>query len=72
MNIAVVVSDVSIKDQVATSITYTHIYNNPIIQTIHHAINVTFTEVELFTITCGINQATQIANIGGVAGVVGG
>jgi len=54
---------VSIKNQVATLITYTHTHNNPIIKTIHHAINVTFIEVELFTITCGINQATQIANI---------
>lgn len=27
---------------------------------IYHAVNVTTTEVELFTIRCGINQAVQI------------
>ena len=63
MNTVIVVSDVSIKNQVATSITYTHTHNNPIIKTIYYAINVTFTEVKLFTITYGINQAIQIANI---------
>jgi len=29
----------------------------------YHTINVTFTEAKLFAIKCGINQATQIANI---------
>jgi len=54
---------VSIKNQVATSIAHTHTHNNPIIKTIHHAINVTSTKIELFTIRCGINQATQMVNI---------
>ena len=40
-----------------------HTHNNPIIKTIHHTINVSFTEVELFTIRYDINQATQMANI---------
>ena len=59
----VVVSDASIKNQVATSIAHIHIHNSPLIKTIHHVINISFTEVELFTIRCGINQATYIPNI---------
>ena len=55
---AVVVLDVSIKNQVAILIAYIHIHNNLIIKTLYHAINITSTEVELFTIRCGINQAT--------------
>ena len=62
-NIAVVVSNISIKNQVATFITYVYIHNNPVIKTLHHAINITSTETELFTIKYDINQATQIANI---------
>ena len=60
---AVVVSDMSIKNQVAISITHIHIHNTPVVKTIHHAINITFTEAELFTIRCGLNQATQLTNI---------
>ena len=55
---AVVVSDISIKNQVATSIAYIYVHNNPIIKTIHHVINIVSTKTELFTIRCGINQAT--------------
>ena len=38
-------------------------YNKPIVKTIHWAINITTTEVELFTIRCGINQTINIPNI---------
>jgi len=60
---AVIVSDVSIKNQVAISIAYIHIYETPIVKTIYHIINVTSTETELFAIRCGLNQATQLTNI---------
>ena len=60
---AIVVSDMSIKNQIAMSIAYIHIYDNLIIKTLYHAMNVTSTEAELFTIRCGINQATQVVNI---------
>ena len=60
---AVVVSDMSIKNQIAMSITHVHIYNKPIIKTLYHAINITSNKAELFTIRCGINQATQLVNI---------
>ena len=60
---AVVVSDTNIKNQVTTSIAHIHFFNNPIIKTHHYTINITSTEAKLFVIKCGINQATQIANI---------
>ena len=60
---AIVVSDTSIKNQVTTSIAHIHFFNNPIIKTHHYTINIIFTEAELFVIKCGINQATQMANI---------
>jgi len=62
----VVVSDTSIKNQVATSIAYIHIHDSPVVKIIHHAINVTTTEAELFTIRYGINQATCLNNINGI------
>jgi len=60
---AVVVLDMSIKNQVATSIAYIHVHNNYVIKTLYYAINVTSTEAELFAIRCSINQATQMINI---------
>ena len=59
----IIVSDVIIKNQVATSIAHIHVYNIPVIKTLHHAVNVIFTKAELFTIRYNINQATQLANI---------
>ena len=52
---AIVVSDMSIKNQIAMSIAYIHIYDNLIIKTLYHTMNVTSTEAELFTIRCVIN-----------------
>ena len=45
--IAVIVSDVSIKNQVAISITHIHIHDKPVIKTFYHAINITSNEAEL-------------------------
>ena len=59
----VIVSDASIKNQVVTSIAYIHIHGNPIIKTLHHAVNFIFTKAKLFAIRCGINQAIQLVNI---------
>jgi len=39
---AVIVLDVSIKNQAAASIAYIHIHNSPIIKTLYHVVNVTF------------------------------
>ena len=45
------------------SITHVYLYLNSIKKTIHHTINITFTEAEIFAIRCGINQDVQIPDI---------
>ena len=62
-SIAIIVSDVSIKNNVATSIAHIHAFDKPLTKMIHHTIHVTSTEAELFTIRCGINQSLSINNI---------
>ena len=57
-NAVIIISDASIKDNVATLISC----SNPIKKTLHHTINITITEAKLFTIRCGINQAIQVIN----------
>jgi len=56
---AIVVTDASIKNDVAISISHIHIYDNPIAKNVHHVVYVTSTEAELFTMRCGINQASN-------------
>ena len=53
----IVVSDASIKNHIATSISHIHSYNTPVVKTLYRAINVTTTKAKLFAICCGINQA---------------
>ena len=59
----IVISDTSIKNNVATSVL--HIYSGSIIlaKTIHYTINITSTKVESFTVKCSINQAVQVHNV---------
>ena len=59
----IVISDTSIKNHVATSISHIYSYNSPVIKTYHHTVNVSTTEAKLFTIRCGINQAVGISYI---------
>ena len=54
---ALVITDASIKNDIATSISYIHIANRLLTKTVHHTLFVTSMEMELFTIRCGINQA---------------
>ena len=58
-----IISDASIKNNVAISITYIYVYDRPIVKMIYHAANVTSTEAELFIIRCGINQAINLPGI---------
>ena len=60
---AIVIFNVSIKNQVVTLIAYSYVHNNLVIKTLHHVVNIMSTEAELFAIRCNINQATQLANI---------
>ena len=62
-SVALVALDASIKNNVTTSITHIHMANKPLTKTIHHAVNVTSTEAELFAIRCGINQSSRFNNI---------
>jgi len=60
---ALVVTDVSIKNDIATSISHVYSANQPLIKTVHHATFVTSMEAELFAIRCGINQACIKENV---------
>ena len=62
-SIAIITSDASIKNNIATSISHMHIFNQPFIKTLHHAAFITSTEAEMFAIRCDINQATSKTNI---------
>ena len=55
--------DTNVKNDIAISISHMHTYNNPIIKTFHHAVYITSTKAELFTIRCGINQASNHIDI---------
>ena len=52
---AIVITGTSIKNNIATSISHIHIYNHPLIKTVHHAVYVISIESELFAIRCSIN-----------------
>jgi len=54
---ALVITDASIKNNIATSISHVHIANRPLTKTVHHALFMTSMEAELFAIRCSINQA---------------
>ena len=60
---ALVITDASIKNDIATSISHIHSYNQPLVKTVHHASFVTSMEAELFAIRCSINQACVINNV---------
>ena len=63
----IVVTDASIKNNIAISILHMHTHNNthnnPITKTIHHVVHVTSTEAELFAIRYSINQASNCDGI---------
>ena len=63
---ALVVTDASIKDNIATSIAHVHQANSPLIKTVHHAVFVTSSEAELFAMRCSINQACNKDNISNI------
>jgi len=53
--VAIIASDVSIKNNVIISIVYIYIYNKPLTKTIYYAVLITSNEAELFAIRYGIN-----------------
>jgi len=60
---AIIVSDTSIENNVAFSISHIHFFNNILKKTLHHAINITPTETELFAIKYSTNQVVQVQNV---------
>ena len=60
---ALIVTGTSIKDNIATSVVHVHQANSPLIKTVHHAVFITSSEAELFTMRYGINQACNKDNI---------
>ena len=54
-NSAIIISDVSIKNNIVTLIAHIHTYNSSIIKIIHYITNIISTEAELFAIRCRIN-----------------
>lgn len=63
LNLVVVISDASIRNNVATSITYIYLHSNPVKKTLYHAIGIISSEPELFAIRCSINQAVKIHEV---------
>jgi len=63
LSTAIVVTDASIKNDIAISILHMHTFNSPLIKTLHHTVFVTSTEAELFAIRCSINQAANQEDI---------
>jgi len=60
---AFIVTNASIKFNVAISIAHIYICNKSIVKTLYHIVNITNTKAKLFTIRCGINQATTFQGI---------
>ena len=58
-----IIIDTSIKNNITTSISHSHIHNKPIIKTLYHMVNITSTKAKIFTIRCSINQATKSNDI---------
>ena len=50
-----VITDTSIKNNMAISISHVHICNKSVVKTLHHAVSINSTEAELFIIKCSIN-----------------
>ena len=54
-SMALVITDASIKNDIATSISYIYLANHPLIKMVHYVMFITSMEAELFAIRCGIN-----------------
>ena len=60
---AIVATDASIKNDIATSISHVHICDHSLTKMVHHTVFITSTEAELFAIRYGINQACSKENV---------
>ena len=60
---AIIVTNTSVKNDIATLVSHIHIHDHPLIKIVHHIAFVTSTEVELFAMRCSISQACSKENI---------
>jgi len=60
---SIIISNASIRNNVATSILHIYSHDKPVIKIIHDVVNITTTEAELFAIRSGINQVVGIPKI---------
>ena len=60
---ALIVTDASIRNNMATSVAHIYIYDRPVVKILHYTVNVTNTEAKLFIIRCDINQAANSQGI---------
>ena len=63
LHIAIIVTDASVKNDIATSVSHIHICDYPLIKMVHHTAFITSTGAKLFVIRCCINQAYNKKNI---------
>ena len=63
LSIAIIVTDTSIKNDIATSILHIYLTNHLMTKMVHHTAFVTSTEAELFVIRCSINQVCNKENV---------
>ena len=56
----IIISNMSIKNNITSFISYIHSFNNLLKKTLYYTINVILMEAELFAIRCSINQTVQI------------
>ena len=69
-NTTLVITDVSIKNDIAMSISHIHSANCPLIKTVHYASFIMSFEADLFAIRCGINQACSLNNVSKIVVII--
>ena len=62
-HMAIVITDASVKNDIAISVSHVHICDHPLIKMVYCAAFITSTEAELFAIRCSINQAYSKENV---------
>jgi len=60
---ALIITDASIKNNIAMSIAHIYVHNKPMVKTLDHTVNVMSSEAKFFTIRCSIIQAVCLHEI---------
>ena len=58
LSTALVITDMSVKNNVASSIAHIHAHNKPMVKVLHNAVNITSSEAKFFALKSGINHVT--------------